>query len=303
MHTLALALTNRCPLRCEYCCVPPGPGDLDEKIALSLIDQALELKVFSFIGFTGGEPLIRLPLISKLGTKLIGSGIVWGLTTGGGWATSKKKVDDTISSLVASGIGDITVSVDSAHLRSKNKIWMPYFLEQLVSNKIPTTVSCTSNQRQPELPSFVTPSQFLKIEYHYVSPVGFALFSDLSGDNRLDFSNSCCPMKQSLTLSVWPNGDTYPCCSTYVVNKERDLLVGNAYRDTLKTLLRKALNDAYLITIREVGFSGLSLLTADSDIWKQVLKDPLQDSCHLCSRIAKASAVEDLRTKLENILR
>lgn len=121
MHTLALALTNRCPLRCEYCCVPPGPGDLDEKIALSLIDQALELKAFSFIGFTGGEPLIRLPLISKLGTKLIGSGIVWGLTTGGGWATSKKKVDDTINSLIASGIGDITVSVDSAHLRSKTR--------------------------------------------------------------------------------------------------------------------------------------------------------------------------------------
>jgi MoaA/NifB/PqqE/SkfB family radical SAM enzyme len=74
-HTLAISVTNRCPLRCDFCCVPPGPGDLEKEKARELIDQAISLGVFRSVGFTGGEPMLRLPLVEELGTKLANAGI------------------------------------------------------------------------------------------------------------------------------------------------------------------------------------------------------------------------------------
>lgn len=298
MHTLAIAVTNRCPLRCSFCCVPPGPGDLDVDVAENLIKEIINLRTFSFVGFTGGEPLLRYELVTKLGLELSDHGIIWGLTTGAGWATTKKKVDIVVSKLVESKISNVTVSVDEEHLKNTYRKIVPYLIETLTQNNIPTTISSTSDNPKRKLPILIKPSPLIKIDYHYISPTGAAKNKTLNSTQRLNFTNSRCPMTDTVSLSVWPDGKVYPCCSTHIVHKRHELSLGNIKQNKLGALLDKALEDTYLCAIREIGFSGVSYLTPDAEIWKTVFENPLLDVCHLCSKVASSNSIIELRKKL-----
>lgn len=119
-HTLALAVTNRCPLRCDFCCVPPGPGDLERELVLDLIDQTEEIGTFRSIGFTGGEPLIRRKLVLEAGARARSKGLRWGLTTGMGWARDSEHATKVAAELAESGLTNITVSVDASHLDQRD---------------------------------------------------------------------------------------------------------------------------------------------------------------------------------------
>lgn len=303
MHTLAIAVTNRCPLRCDFCCVPPGPGDINPQIAEDVVDQVINLKAFSCVGFTGGEPLLLVELVTRLGRKLADAGIVWGLTTGGGWATSKRKVESVVNQLINAGINNITVSVDESHLQWKSRDYIPFLLECLTDKCISTTISCTTSKDELDLPFVIAPSKFLKIEYHYISPVGYGRELDIKNHQRLSLEDSRCPMKNSLTLSLWPDGSIYPCCSTYVVNKEKELVIGNIKDHSLKDILDRALSDVYLCAIREVGFSGLIFLTKGAGIWNRVFSNPVIDVCHLCAKISSASTIPLLRNEILTLLK
>lgn len=167
MHTLALAITNRCPLRCDFCCVPPGPGDLDEQLASKIVEDAIKSRLFDNVGFTGGEPLLRLNLVEKLGTRLSSAGVKWGVTTGCGWATSEKRVENTIAALLRAKVSEVRVSVDDAHLKSRSAKQVPHFLQLLIDSDIPTTVACTSNVGS-KVPIALPNSPLLNVEHHYI---------------------------------------------------------------------------------------------------------------------------------------
>ena len=301
-HTLAIAITNQCPLKCDFCCVPPGPGDLPSETVSSLVQQAIDIKEFRSIGFTGGEPLLRIKTIAPLGSLISSNGLAWGLTTGGGWANSKAIVDRTVKTLISADIHNITVSVDESHLVNRNADLVQDFIEQMLSQQVFVTVSCTSDKLPLELPIVLAPSPRLKVEFHYIAPVGYAS-ENYEARHGFDFAKSKCPMSNALTLSVWPDGDVYPCCSTYVVNKDKDLVVGNVFDLPLADILSRALGDVYLCAIREVGFSGLICLSPELELWEKQFRVPVQDACHLCSQIAQTpNALSEIRANLSKHL-
>ena len=250
------------------------------------------------MGFTGGEPLLRLNLIEELGRTLRDSGLPWGLTTGVGWSKSEQVVDRTLNVLVSAGIHNITVSVDEAHLKGRDPRIAEYFVSQLVKSGVFVTVSCTSGEEIPKVPIPIPKANNIKVEYHYISPVGYATGKKIV-QKRLSLNQSHCPMSEGLTLSVWPDGFVYPCCSTYIVNKEKNLAIGNVHESSLGEILLNALKDKYLCAIREIGFSGLICLTPNSEVWKKVMDEPLLDACHLCSKVsAIPEALKEVRETL-----
>lgn len=214
----------------------------------------------------------------------------------------RKKIENITSGLQKSGISNITVSVDESHLRGKSSRLINYLLEQLVSKKIPTTVSCTSDEEHPKIPINLPTSNIIKSEFHYISPVGLAKEKKYTKNAKLNFAESRCPMSKSLTLSIWPDGTVYPCCSTYVVNKETNISIGNINNENLIPILERALSDSYLCAIREIGFSGVCLLLPNSDIWKSVFEMEIVDVCHLCARVAATGKVDHLRKQLTDTL-
>lgn len=293
MHTLALAITNRCPLRCDFCCVPPGPGDLDEQLARKIVEDAIESRLFDNVGFTGGEPLLRLNLVEELGTRLSSARVGWGVTTGCGWATSEKRVENAIAALLRSRVSEVRVSVDHAHLKSRSAKQVPYFLQLLTDNNIPTTIACTSNVGS-KVPITLPNSPLLKVEHHYISPAGFAKTNN-GWAYSLPFSEARCPMSGSLTLSVWPDGDVYPCCSPYVVNKNKALRIGNVNEARIDEILESVLDDPFFRVIRFFGFPALALETSNLPEWKEALNSKNIDSCHLCSKLCQGNFVTKAR--------
>lgn len=298
MHTLALAITNRCPLRCSFCCVPPGPGDLSEQLARQVVEDAIESRLFDNVGFTGGEPLLRLKLVEELGTRLSAANVRWGITTGCGWAVSNRKVDSVIAALVNSGVNEVRVSVDDAHLKSKSASYVPNFLELLIKYNIPTTIACTSNAGST-VPIFLPNSPLLKIEHHYISPAGFAK-NNSGWASSISFSEAKCPMLENFVLSVWPDGDVYPCCSPYVVNKSSELVIGNVNKLSIDKILEMALDDPFLKVIRFFGFPALALKTADLPAWVGIFNSRNLDSCHLCSKLCQGNFVANARVRLND---
>lgn len=304
-HSLALALTNRCPLRCDFCCVPPGPGDLHPDMAARVVQEAIECEAFKSVGFTGGEPMLRPTLVGKLGSLMKGTAVRWGMTTGMGWARKKDTVETYGRMLLDAAIDHLTVSFDPSHLRQLNdaqRQLIQRFVLLMAEGGVRVTVSATlfGNDAPPlDLPK----GENIKVEYHYVAPVGFAAGRQIPNANTLSLDSTQCPLNEGLTLSVWPDGSVYPCCSTYVVNKDRALVIGNIKTASLGDILLKALGDNYLCAIREIGFAGAFLLTSDLEVWRSAFNQPLQDPCHLCSVIARTpNAISDIRSKLTQIV-
>jgi hypothetical protein len=239
-------------------------------------------------------------MVCNLGRKLADAEIRWGVTTGCGWATSLSKVDKVSNALSDSGIGDITVSVDNSHLVGKHVEFVNYFLNRLVDLGVPTRISCTSNNDELKIPISYPESALVSVEYFYVAPVGFAKNLKVR-KNYFDFSKSVCPMSEGLTLSVWPSGEVFPCCSTYIVNKEKAMVIGNVYESSISQILKAALDDRYLLTIRKVGFSGLAILSPGTDAWKEAMSSPTIDVCHMCSKLAASGGTKNFRDELNSL--
>jgi len=64
---LALYITNKCNLKCDYCFVEKGNKTMDIKSAEEVIDYFLQKKNFDIIPtFLGGEPLVEWSLVKKI---------------------------------------------------------------------------------------------------------------------------------------------------------------------------------------------------------------------------------------------
>lgn len=242
--------------------------------------------------------MLRDSLVARLGSIARSGGLSWGLTTGSGWIESTQHAEAAASRLAAAGVGHVTASVDRSHMRHARPEYVEAFILALVNCDVRVTVSCTTNDPEERI-ELALPTTNLKVEYHYVSSVGYA--GRRNPTVRLSLAQSRCPMRGEFTISVWPDGLVYPCCSVHAVNKKH-LAIGSVFEDSVEQLLDRATRDPYLSAIQEIGFSGIIALVGDrvKVDWKNVFAVPLADACHLCSRIASHdAALTDLRSALK----
>jgi len=302
MHNLALCITNRCPLRCSFCCVPPGPGDLDEAIIDRVVaDVVSERQKWRSVGFTGGEPLVRVDTVCRAGTTLAKNGIPWGVTTGLGWCSSHDRALKVATRLLNARMTTLNVSIDPSHFEHLKNSAYRSFLREMALGELRLTISCTLFEGQEMSDEDITAMTGLKgagvtIQRHYVAKVGFARERNDCSSSKFNFAESRCPMRNELTLSIWPDGAVYPCCSTYVVNKEKNLIVGNVHSQSINRIADDAERDAFLSFIRRAGFSSLIAGFGDElgEI-ERVFQDYPQDTCHLCAKISSTVDLKKLR--------
>jgi MoaA/NifB/PqqE/SkfB family radical SAM enzyme len=225
------------------------------------------------------------------------------MTTGCGWARSTSRIDRAVERLVGAGIQNITVSVDPTHLQGAIPEFVEYFVNAIASSGLFVTISCTSEDESPALGIKIPDLPNIKVEFHHIAPVGNAEMSLTSYPASLNLAHARCPMSAGLTINVWPDGTVYPCCSTYVVNKDEEISIGNVYDESLESILENALSDVYLCSIREIGFAGTLLLAPNAAVWRSAFEKPLRDPCHLCSVIARTpGSIADLRSHLSQRL-
>lgn len=303
MNVLAIAVTNRCPLRCAFCCVPPGPGDLaSDRIDRLIADVVAQPERWSSVGFTGGEPLLRADEVAAHGARLAAAGIDWGVTTGLGWASNEKRATRVAGQLLQGGIRDVNISYDPSHRSELRTDAYRAFCGTMAGGDVNIIVSTTLFNGESIEDSEIVERLGLpgidrvRIDRHYVAQVGNAATRSDCSSSRIDLARAICPLRQGFTLSVWPDGEVYPCCSTYIVNKATSLSLGNIGEHSIAQLLDAAEADPYLVFIRRLGFAHLIALFANEvrelvDAFGEIPSD----ACHLCSKLANAGAIPTLR--------
>jgi len=108
---MIIEITYACNENCRFCLRPTGAtasGELPDSVFLDLVDEAADLGV-SPVNITGGEPLLRTPLVLEMARRLQARGAHVHLLTNALLVT-----DQLARELRAAGVENAQVSLDSA---------------------------------------------------------------------------------------------------------------------------------------------------------------------------------------------
>lgn len=115
-QTLAVSLTNRCPLRCAHCCVAAG-RDVD--LTNSLVDRLCRelgavCGTVRTISLTGGEPLLMPEVVSAIARASRTHGLSTGVVTSACWAGSRAQAEAVVQT--QPDVDSYDISTDIYHL-------------------------------------------------------------------------------------------------------------------------------------------------------------------------------------------
>lgn len=295
-NVLVLNYTMECPLACNFCCYNCHPKR-DEKMPITLakrlIREAGELKTFTSVGFTGGEPMLHYDEICELGDELRNMNLPFTIATAGHWGESFEKSNEIISNLKSKGLIRLNLSHDPSHAKFVKTELVANILKAAENNKLPTYVVGTffsTNESVEKLIPEATSYKHINFINKYVAKVGRAKKRDISQktyDLDLDIDSLCCYRRVNHDIVVFYDGETYPCCSTF--NRDTDgISLGNANDLNLKELWERAEGSLSLRVMKRQGFGKFYELINeyDSELAKELpTPDMAVGPCGLCNKI------------------
>lgn len=119
---LVLFLTRQCNIECDHCIVDSGPrrrGVLDPAAAMAAIDGAAAAGLRTLV-FSGGESLLHAEPLARLCLHARDRGLRTRVFSNGWWGRSVAEAQAMLERLVADGVDELVVSLDSYHLP-----WVP----------------------------------------------------------------------------------------------------------------------------------------------------------------------------------
>lgn len=261
---LVLNYTLACPLKCDHCCYACHP-DRNEKmpidLAKSLIAQAADMKdIFSSVGFTGGEPMMYLDEIFILSELLKKNSMKFTIATACHWAKSFKEADMIIKKLKYNGLIRLNVSHDKSHAEYVPKEFVLNAMAAAENNDVETFVTGTFYSKDDEIKYFgedflEKPKSHTKI----VANVGRATkkkVDAISFGHHSDINEMFCYRPIHHDITVFYDGKTYPCCSTF--NRSTDgIVLGNVNNESLFNIYAKLETSLLFMTIKRQGFKKM----------------------------------------------
>jgi hypothetical protein len=299
-NILILNYTMKCPLACDYCCYSCSPKrteTMDKAFALDLVDQASELGVFGQCGWTGGEPLIYYDEVLEISARMQARNLPFSMISSCYWADSKASAERVIGDLAGLGMAVFTATHDGSHAN-----WVP---QGHIRNAVEAALD--AGVHVCLCASFYDDSMRLE-----------AMFPDLVGHPDVDFVNrvvlpdagrtgrksveitpasypnlaptvgaGACYKRIYHDLTVFWDGEAYPCCSIY--NRATPgISLGNLYREPLSAVWDRLEGSLLYRLIKGEGFDALyALLQRLDPELAATLPDPgtAVGPCHLCNRI------------------
>lgn len=79
---LVLTITDRCNIKCDFCCHPFMDSEIPADDARAMVQQATELDIDE-IGITGGEPFLRRKLLVELARIAAAGDLDFGVISNG----------------------------------------------------------------------------------------------------------------------------------------------------------------------------------------------------------------------------
>lgn len=295
-NVLVLNYTMACPLACDFCCYGCHPGRAEKMpidLALSLVRQAAEMNVFSLVGFTGGEAMLFIEELLTIGTTLLKLKLPFGIATACHWATSADEARRIVNALADRGLCSFHISYDPSH-------------EKFIPTDYITNAAYAASERGIAtyiVGAFYSPSESLtallpelvdlpKVTFvdKYVARIGRAATKDITQQTygmKLELEDLCCYKRIYHDITIFYDGTVYPCCSTF--NRVTPgIILGNAYKDSLSKLWKRAEGSLMFQMMKRQGFARVYEIIKDfdADLYKKLPSaDSIAGPCQLCNSI------------------
>jgi hypothetical protein len=263
--------------------------------ALDLVDQAAELRVFGQCGWTGGEPLIFYDEVLEITARMQVHNLPFSMISSCYWAESKAAAERTIGDLARHGMAVFTATHDGSH-----ENWVPQaYIRNAVEAALDAGVHvclCASFyddtlRLETLFPEFVGHPEvdFVnrvvlpdagRTDRKKITPVSYPNLEPTSGAGA-------CYKRIYHDLTVFWDGEAYPCCSIY--NRATPgISLGNLYKEPLARIWDRLEGSLLYRMIKGEGFDALyDLLNQIDPALAATLPDPATavGPCHLCNRI------------------
>lgn len=293
----ALSITDRCNLRCDFCCHPSQDSSIPENDCIRMVEEACELS-FDEICVTGGEPYLRRKLVYKLANICKLRGRLFGSITNGYWAKDRRKAFDIANEMLENGVTRVTFSWDPSHgefvspqtVQNGIDACMHAGMRVCLTGNFKTKDDCHTNYGI-DVSAYKDFANF-SMRASCVVPAGRG--KNLEGVYRVPISlieaeAFRCPGRKAQELSVFAkDGLAQPCCSIQAGYDMPNLRIGDWRIQSVRELLDSQQGDPYYRIIVDGGFAFLYEVLGEQaqDIRQRLI--PFGNAvspCHLCEAI------------------
>ena len=261
--------TSKCNLKCVHCTTARSIQNLTISASLKFLHDCKKNGIKT-IDFSGGEPFLMPKYLISVIRKAAGLNMIFDhIMTNGVWYGSTVQLRSILEKIRGAGFtGDICISIDHFHKQNINKLvnFIKTAYESFGRNDI-ISISYVlgSKDRQTEkkltkiavllngkIHNFGKANSYMKSDKFFIrmykislSAVGSAEHLKNHWDGRW-FKEDYCKGPGN-ALFVFSNGDVSSCCG--YANDEKGLIIGNIYRDRVKTMIDNANLSVYISTI------------------------------------------------------
>ena len=115
---ITILLTYQCPAACDHCVFESSPKNLatvDMDVARRLVKAAARQDPKPVLGFSGGEPFLKIKAMKELTSLAASLGMPSEVVSSSAWAKTDKFAYDTLQDLADRGLQTYCTSVDRFH--------------------------------------------------------------------------------------------------------------------------------------------------------------------------------------------
>ena len=298
----AIMVTRKCNMSCRHCSVESNPhikGQPSEEELRSLVDSLVEAGI-DLIQFTGGEPLLRGPLVLELMERAKAGGVKTTIVSNGFWGKKPARARETMKALLDAGLVRLALSYDRFHAEFQGPEPLLNILDAAEEFGQVVHINITRSLDDSDLDELVQPFRGranTNLRFYDVQPVGLA--KSLEDELRGQLEGFCSACEQ---ITFADNGRVLACNGpSYFVPPESGLFVGEYRPDfNIAELLQKHRDDPILQTIRIDGPARLrDILLSLPGFENHPLQKNYSGMCELCVDLNRdGQAVEALRAYL-----
>lgn len=260
MVALGIVIDRKCNIRCGHCCfssTPQAEEHLTDEQILRIVKEGCETPAIDTISLSGGEALLRKPLVLEVLRVAKSYGKAATLVTNGFWGQNKKRAEETLFELKEAGLCALKISFDDFHQDLLKVEKVKNILDANLSVRIPIAINVavsknfSSDRILAALGESLMGVKVIKFPIQRVGAAEQYPEESIIRRHRIE-DNLTCP---GFEPTYHYDGKVYPCCSPTVFTtgltfgKAEDLPVERAVSSIERNLLFAA--------IRQKGFKWL----------------------------------------------
>lgn len=320
---ITVLLTYRCPAACDHCVFESSPQNktqLDMALAFKLVEAASRQSPPPVLGFSGGEPFLRLKEMRQLAAFAAEHGMPSEVVSSSAWVKSREHAREVLSDLRSVGLQSYCTSVDRFHTPFVRPDKMRWALQGAKDAGLTTIVNMQVSGIAPSLTKAEANAEvaaildlpLAEVETYQVNPlittpVGRARTNvdAYHYDDAKDMREGCPMATEIVTLS--PKGLLYPCCGMVVGEKPemadlfiQDSLVDRSV-DEIADILDQLKGDLFFKLLQYLGPYQI-LQELRRRVPDLVMQDRYVGACDACLEFtanpAIAQAARDLLVEL-----